>query len=74
VTVERPRDSPNRSVEFRPMLTLLALSEAWKVSIALIVVFGIVFPALATGLIAFAAAQAAAERRQNNERRAAHGR
>jgi hypothetical protein len=53
---------------------LTALSEAWTVSIALIVVFGIVFPALATGLIAFAAAQAAVERRQNAERRAAHGR
>jgi hypothetical protein len=51
------------------MLTLLALSEAWKWSISLIVIFGIVFPALATGLIAFAAAQAAAERRQNVERR-----
>jgi F0F1-type ATP synthase membrane subunit c/vacuolar-type H+-ATPase subunit K len=53
---------------------VMLLSEAWTVSIALIVVFGIVFPALATGLIAFAAAQAMAERRENNERRAAHGR
>jgi hypothetical protein len=48
---------------------LVALSEAWKVSIALIVVFGVVFPALVTGLIAFAVAQGMAERKQNLERR-----
>jgi hypothetical protein len=53
-------------------VTTLALSEAWQVSIALIVIFGIVFPALVTGLIAFAAAQAMAERKENVERR--HGR
>jgi hypothetical protein len=53
---------------------MLALSEAWQVSIALIVVFGIVFPALAGGLIAFAAAQAAAERQENQRRRAGHDR
>ena len=53
-------------------MDLLALSEAWTASIALIVVFGVVFPALATGLIAFAIAQAMAERKQNLERR--HGR
>ena len=51
---------------------LVALSEAWKVSIALIGLFGVVFPALVTGLIIFAAAQAVAERQQNLERR--HGR
>ena len=50
-------------------MDLLGLSEAWKASIALIAVFGVVFPALATGLIAFAIAQAAAERQQNLERR-----
>jgi uncharacterized protein (DUF58 family) len=55
-------------------LLVVALSYAWTVSIALIAIFGIVFPALVTGLIAFAAAQAAAERRENNERRASHGR
>jgi hypothetical protein len=55
-------------------MLVTALSEAWSFSIALIVIFGIVFPALAGGLIAFAAAQAAVERRQNAERRAAHGR
>ena len=51
---------------------LVALSEAWKVSIALIGLFGVVFPALVTGLIIFAAAQAMAERQQNLDRR--HGR
>jgi hypothetical protein len=51
---------------------LVALSEAWKVSIALIGLFGVVFPALVTGLIIFAVAQAMAERQQNLERR--HGR
>jgi hypothetical protein len=51
---------------------LVALSEAWKVTIALVGLFGVVFPALVTGLIIFAAAQAVAERRQNLERR--HGR
>jgi preprotein translocase subunit SecF len=53
---------------------LVALSEAWTASIALIVVFGIVFPALATGLIAFAIAQALAERQENLRRRHGHGR
>jgi len=52
---------------------MIALSEAWSFSIALIAVFGVIFPALVTGLIAFAAAQAMAERRENNERRAGHG-
>ena len=48
---------------------LFALSDAWKASIALIAVFGVVFPALVTGLIVFAAAQAMAERADNLERR-----
>ncbi len=47
---------------------LFALSEAWKVTIALVGLFGIVFPALVTGQIIFAAAQAMAERQQNLER------
>jgi hypothetical protein len=51
-------------------MDLIALSDAWKATIALIAVFGVVFPALATGLIAFAVAQAMAERQQNMERRA----
>lgn len=49
--------------------TVLALGEGWEASLALIGVFGVVFPALVTGLIAFAIAQGAAERRQNRERR-----
>ena len=50
-------------------MDLIALSDAWKASLALIAVFGVVFPALVTGLIVFAIAQAAAERRQNLARR-----
>jgi hypothetical protein len=52
------------------MLELFALDDAAKATIALIGVFGVIFPALATGLIAFAAAQAAAERQENVARRA----
>lgn len=52
------------------MLELFALDAAAKATIALIAVFGVVFPALATGLIVFAAAQAAAERQENIARRA----
>ena len=51
------------------MLELFALDDAAKATIALIAVWGVLFPALAGGLIAFAAAQAAAERQQNLERR-----
>jgi hypothetical protein len=50
---------------------VFALS-AWSVSIALIAVFGVLFPALVTGLIAFAVAQGLAERQQNLERRQGH--
>jgi hypothetical protein len=51
---------------------LFALSEAWQTTIALVGLFGVLFPAIVTGLIIFAAAQALAERQQNLERR--HGR
>lgn len=54
-------------------MDLIALSEAWKASIALIAVFGVIFPALVTGLIAFAVAQAFGERQENLERRAKRG-
>jgi Na+-translocating ferredoxin:NAD+ oxidoreductase RnfE subunit len=54
------------------MTTLMALTEAAQTTIALLAVFGVVFPAIVTGCIIFAAAQAAAERQQNLERR--HGR
>ena len=52
------------------MVELFALDDAAKATIALIAVFGVVFPALVTGLIIFAVAQAAAERQENIERRA----
>ena len=52
------------------MLELFALDDAAKATLALIGVFGVVFPALVTGLIVFAAAQAAAERQENMARRA----
>jgi len=51
-------------------MDLIALTDAAKATIALIAVFGVIFPALVTGLIIFAVAQAAAERQQNLERRA----
>jgi hypothetical protein len=51
------------------MLELFALDDAAKATIALIAVFGVVFPALVGGLIAFAIAQAAAERQENQARR-----
>jgi hypothetical protein len=47
---------------------LMALSEAWQTSLALIGLFGVLFPAIVTGLIIFAVAQAMAERQQNLER------
>jgi len=51
-------------------MDLIALSDACKASIALIAVFGVIFPALITGLLVFAVAQAAAEREENLARRA----
>lgn len=51
-------------------MALMALSEAWQTTLALIGVFGILFPALVTGCIVFAVAQAISERQQNRERRA----
>ena len=54
-------------------MDLIALSDAWKASLALIAVFGVIFPALVTGLIAFAIAQAAAERQENLARRSKRG-
>jgi site-specific recombinase len=50
------------------MLALLAISEAVKTDLALIGIFGVLFPAIVTGLIVFAVAQAIAERSQNAER------
>ncbi|MGZ8648607.1 MAG: hypothetical protein ACXW08_08270 [Solirubrobacteraceae bacterium] len=48
---------------------LMALSEAWIFSIGLIAIFGVLFPALLTGLIVFAMAQALGERAENEARR-----
>ncbi len=62
--------SPGRRVDFRGMFDLMALDDAWKATIALVAVFGVIFPALVTGLLVFALAQAAAERQENLARRA----
>lgn len=44
---------------------VLAASYAFWVDVGLIGVFFVLFPALVTGLVAFAAVQAMAERREN---------
>ena len=49
------------------MLPAMVLAGATADTIALIVVFFVVFPVLAQGLIAFAAAQALGEKRENDE-------
>ena len=49
-------------------MLLLALSEAAKTTISIIVIWGIAFPALVTGLIVFAIAGALGEARDNRER------
>ena len=45
----------------------MLLASATSDSIALIAVFGVLFPALAMGLIAFAIAQVMGERKANQE-------
>jgi hypothetical protein len=55
------------------MTTFVALSQAWQTSLALIGIFGVLFPALVTGLIIFAVAQAMSERQQNVRRRSGRG-
>lgn len=52
-----------------PAVLVLALSNAAETTIVNIVIWGIVFPALVTGLIAFAAIKAMGERADNQERR-----
>lgn len=54
------------------MSMLMAFSEAVQTDLALLGIFAVVFPAIVTGCIIFAAAQAASERQQNAERK--HGR
>jgi hypothetical protein len=51
------------------MSTLMAFSEAVQTDLALLGIFAVLFPAVVTGCIVFAIAQAAAEREQNVERR-----
>jgi K+-transporting ATPase c subunit len=51
------------------MLTLFALSDAVKATIAMIVIWGVAFPALVTVLIAVAAIGAFGERAQNAQAR-----
>jgi hypothetical protein len=46
--------------------TVLALT-AWKATFGLVVIFFVLFPILAQGLIAFAIAQALGEREENLE-------
>jgi hypothetical protein len=48
------------------MSLILALT-AWKATFGLVVVFFVLFPLLLHGLIGFAAAQSASERRENLE-------
>ena len=50
-------------------MTVLALSEAAKATIAMIGIFGVLFPAIVTGLIAYAVVQARGEKTDNDERR-----
>jgi len=50
---------------------VLALS-ALEATLGLVVIFFVVFPILVQGLIAFAAAQALGEKRQNDEYAARH--
>ncbi len=45
---------------------VLAVSNAVKIDIGLIGVFFVLFPIIAQGLIAFAAAQAVVEKREND--------
>jgi len=46
---------------------VLALSNAAETTIVNIVIWGVVFPALVTGLIAFAVIRAIGERQENEE-------
>jgi Na+-translocating ferredoxin:NAD+ oxidoreductase RnfE subunit len=58
----------DRHVDFAAMM-VTALSEATQVTIALLGIFGVLFPAIVTGCIVFAVAQAMSERQQNLRRR-----
>lgn len=51
------------------MTAVIALSEAWKTSLADIVIWGVAFPALVTALIIFAIVQARGEKADNESHR-----
>jgi uncharacterized membrane protein YjfL (UPF0719 family) len=53
---------------------IFALSKAASVTIVNLVIWGVVFPALVTGLIAFAAIRAIGERQDNAENDKRHRR
>ena len=60
------RARPASRSRIRSML-VLALSEAEKTTITFIAIWFVVFPAIVTGLIAFAVVQSLAEARENRE-------
>ena len=51
------------------VVLVVALSDAAKATIALIAIFGVLFPALVTGMIVYAIVQARGEKTENDERR-----
>jgi hypothetical protein len=51
---------------------LLAVSEAFKVTLVSLIIWVVVFPVLVQGLIVYAIAQARGEKRQNDEFKRAH--
>ena len=54
-------------MSYDPPMLLLALSEAAKTTIAYTAIWFVIFPAIVTGLIAFAVIGALGEARQNRE-------
>jgi hypothetical protein len=50
-------------------MELFALSYAWKISLALVFIFFVLFPAIVTVLLAYAFSQTIGERTQNIEDR-----
>jgi len=51
------------------MITFLALSQAAQTTIAALAVWGVLFPAIVTGLIIYGVVQAFGERRADKEAR-----
>jgi uncharacterized membrane protein YjfL (UPF0719 family) len=52
-----------------PGVLIFAISKAAETTIVNLVIWGVVFPALVTGLIAFAVIRAIGERQENDENR-----